>query len=328
MIPNGKMKALAYDDYGTPDVLHFCDIDIPTPKNNQVLVKVHAVSINAGDIHLMEGTPFPLRLVTGIFRPRNKILGLDISGHIVNAGKDVLGFKVGDEVYGSTSIFEDGCFAEYVCLQENKFAFKPKSISFEEAAALPTAGATALQSIKKFMPSEPYKKVLINGASGGVGTFAIQIAKSLGCEVTAVCSTRHIEIVRSLGADRIIDYKTSLIFDTDEKYDLVYAVNGNNSIFDYQKLLKKDGAYVTSGGTTQQMFQAMMIGPFMRSSKISSLTVVPTIEDLTELSRLTSEKKIRPVIDKVYQKEQIIDAIKYFYSGCATGKVVVVMCKE
>ncbi|OLY83532.1 Quinone-oxidoreductase-like protein [Smittium mucronatum] len=328
MIPGGKMMALSYNEYGSPDVLFFSNTDIPAPKVDQVLIKVHAVSINAGDIHLMEGTPYPLRLATGIFRPRNKILGLDLSGCIVDVGKEIKGFKVGDEVYGSASIFDEGCFAEYACLRENHFVSKPKSISFKEAAALPTAGATALRLIKNFMPSEPYKRALIIGASGGVGTFAIQILKCFGCEVTAVCSTINIEIVRSLGADRIIDYKTSSIFDTEEKYDLVYAVNGSNSIFDYQKLLRKDGAYVTSGGSAQQAFQAMVIGPFMLSNKISSMLVVPTSEDFTELNKLISEKKIHPVIDKTYRKEQMIEAINYFYRGDATGKVVVTMCDD
>src|SRR5690349_24360389 len=227
------MKAVVRETYGPPDVLHLEEVPLPTLRDDDVLVRVRAASANAGDWHLLRGTPFPFRLVAGLRTPRFKIIGTDIAGHVEAVGRNVSQFRPGDEVFGELSRCGFGAYAEFAAAPETALALKPNHLSFEEAATLPTAGCTALQGLRKGR-IERAQRVLINGASGGVGTFAVQIAKTFGCEVTAVCSTRNVDVVRSIGADHVIDYTKADFATQGERYDLILAVNGDRSIWDYR----------------------------------------------------------------------------------------------
>ncbi|PVU86937.1 hypothetical protein BB559_006311 [Furculomyces boomerangus] len=320
---DNNMKALVYDQYGTTENLFYKDVPIPTLKDNEVLIKVHSVSVNAGDIHLLTGSPFLVRFISGIFKPSINILGQDFSGTVASVGPKVTGFEVDDNVFGAVPMDLNGSFAEYVAVPSDHIIKKPENMSFNDAASIPNAAMTALQGVRNFTKPKSESKVLIYGASGGVGSFAVQIAKALGFEVSAVCSTRNVEAAKKIGADQVIDYKTESVFDRSEKYDLVFAVNGDNSIFSYRNLLAKNGAYVTSGGSLKQMFQAMILGNFIFSHKMSFLSLEHKNEDLEYLRDLYNEGKIVPVIDKVYPKDQLLDAIKYFEKGQARGKVVI-----
>ncbi|PWA01912.1 hypothetical protein BB558_001934 [Smittium angustum] len=318
-----NMKAFVFDQYGTTENLNYKDIPIPGLKDNEVLIKVHSVSVNAGDIHFLHGTPCPIRLLSGIFKPHINILGHDLSGTITSMGSKVTGFEVGDSVFGAVPINFNGSFAEYVKVPSSYISKKPENMSFEDAASIPIAAMTALQAIRKNVKPDSDKRVLIYGASGGVGSFAVQIAKALDCKVTAVCSTRNVESAKKLGAEHVIDYKKESVFKRDEKYDLVFAANGDNSIFSYKKLLDKNGVYVTAGGSSKQMTQAMILGRFIFSNKMSFLGLKPNSKDLEYLSSLHKEGKLVPVIDKVFARDQLPDAVKHFEEGKACGKVVI-----
>src|SRR6266571_7120401 len=238
------MKAIVYHTYGSPDVLKLKEVAKPTPKDDEVLIKVYAAAANAGDWHLLRGVPFLVRLVSGVLKPKNTILGADIAGRVEAVGRNVTQFQPDDEVFGDLSGCGFGGFAEYVCARENALALKPANLSFEEAAAVPSAGVTALQGLREKGQIQPGQKVLINGASGGVGTFAVQLAKSFGAEVTGVCSTRNVDMVRSLGADQVIDYTQADFTKNGQRYDFIFAVNGYHSIFDYKRALSPKGVYV------------------------------------------------------------------------------------
>ncbi|PVU89943.1 hypothetical protein BB559_004853 [Furculomyces boomerangus] len=320
---DNNMKAFVYDQYGTTENLYYKDVPIPVPKDNEVLAKVHSASVNAGDIHLLRGTPYPLRFVSGIFKPINNILGRDFSGTVVSMGSEVTGFEVNDSVFGAVPMGLNGSFAEYVVVPSDHIIKKPENMSFNDAASIPIAAMTALQGVRNFTKPKSESKVLIYGASGGVGSFAVQIAKALGFGVSAVCSTRNVEAAKKLGAEHVIDYKKESVFDKSEKYDLVLSTNGNNSIFSYKKLLVKNGTYVTSSGSLKQVFQAMILGNFIFSHKMSLLTLEHKNQDLEYLCDLYNQGKIASVIDKVYPRDQLIDAIKYFEKGQARGKVVI-----
>ena len=227
------MKAIVCRKYGSPDVLRLEELEKPTPKDHEVLLKVHAASANAGDWHLLRGEPFPVRLMFGLLKPRHKILGADVAGRVAAVGRNVSEFQPGDEVFGDISVCGFGAFAEYVCVTENALVLKPANLSFEEAAAAPAAAVTALQGLRKGQ-IQPGQKVLVNGASGGVGTFAVQIAKSFGTDVTGVCSTRNLDRVRSIGADHVIDYTREDFTQNGRRYDLILAANGYHSIGDYK----------------------------------------------------------------------------------------------
>ncbi|PVU85032.1 hypothetical protein BB559_003306 [Furculomyces boomerangus] len=317
------MKALVYYKYGTANNLFYKDVPIPVPKDNEILTKVHSVSVNAGDIHLLRGTPCPVRFVSGIFKPSINILGHDFSGTVISVGPKVTEFNVGDSVFGAIQDGSNGCFAEYVVVPSDHIIKKPENMSFNDAASFPNAAMTALQAIRNNTKPRPGDTALIYGASGGVGSFAVQIAKALGFNVTAVCSTRNVEAIKSLGADQVIDYKKESVFKRDEKYDFVFAVNGDNSIFSYKKLLTKNGAYVTSGGSSKQAIQVMTLGSFISSNKMSFLPLKHSNKDLEYLRDLYNEGKIVPAIDKIYPKDQLIDAIDYCEKGKARGKVVI-----
>ncbi len=319
------MRAIVCNKYGSPDVLELKEIEKPMPLDNQVLVKVHSASLNFGNLVLLTGKPFLARFAFGLLRPKYTIPGGDIAGVVEAVGKDVKQFQPGDEVFGDLSICGWGGFAEYVTAPEQALALKPTNISFEEAAATPMASVTALQGLRDKGKIKSGQKVLIYGASGGVGTFAVQIAKSFGAEVTAVCSTRNLEISNSIGADRIIDYTKEDFTQEEERYDLILGVNGSNSISAYKRALKPNGSFVHVGGAESQMFQSLVLAPFISmfgSKKISTLLQRANQNDLIYMKELIEAGKVKPVIDKRYKLNEIPEAFKYFQEGHAQGKVV------
>ena len=318
------MRALVRHAYGSPDILRVEDVPRPTIGDRDVLVKVHAASANAGDWHLLRGTPLPFRLVEGIRTPRHLIIGTDIAGRVEAVGKDVTQFRPGDEVFGELSRCGFGGYAEFVSAPSTAFALKPANLSFEEAAALPTAGCTALQGLRKG-DIQRGQQVLIHGASGGVGTFAVQIAKAFGAEVTGVCSTRNVEMVRSIGADHPLDYNRQDFTQTGQRYDVILAANGDRSIWDYRRALTPHGHYVMSGGSNRQLTDALLLGPLLSLSgqKMGNLLVKPTQADLLVLKDFCETGKVKPVIDRRYTLSDAPEAIRYIEAGHASGKVVV-----
>ncbi len=320
------MKAIVYTQYGPPDVLELKEVEKPSPKADEILIKVHAASVNAADWHYLRGVPFLFRLECGLLKPKNTFLGSDVAGRVEAVGRNVTQFQPGDEVFGDLSECGRGTFAEYVCASENALALKPANISSEEAAAVPMAAVTALQGLRSKGQIRPEQKVLINGASGGVGMFAVQIAKSFGTEVTAVCSTRNLDIVRSIGADHVIDYTREDFTQNGQRYDLILAVNGYHPISDYQRALSPNGTYVMSGGATAQMFQAMLLGPWLSrngNQKMGNLLAKPNKNDLAFIKELLEAGKVVPVIDRCYPLSEVADALRYVEEGHAQGKVVI-----
>jgi NADPH:quinone reductase-like Zn-dependent oxidoreductase len=320
------MKAIVYTEYGSPDVLELKEVVKPTPKDNEVLVKVYAVSANAADLHLLRADPFLIRLSSGLLKPKNTILGSDIAGRVEAVGRNIKQFKPGDEVFGDISAGGWGGFAEYVCAREDALVLKPANLSFEEAAAVPMAAVTALQGLRTKGQIQPGQKVLINGASGGVGMFAVQIAKSFGAEVTAVCSTRNLDIVRSIGADHVIDYTREDFTQNGKRYDLILAANGNRSISDYRRVLTPQGTYVMTGGAMAQLSEVMLKGPWISmtgSQKMGNLLAKPNKQDLAFIKQLLEAGKVKPVIDRYYPLSEVADAIRYLEEGRAQGKVVI-----
>ena len=320
------MKAIVYHTYGSPDVLKLQEVQKPVPQDDEVLVKVHAASVNAGDWHLLRGVPFLVRLVSGVLKPKNTILGADIAGRVEAVGRNVTQFQPDDEVFGDLSGCGFGGFAEYVCARENALALKPANLSFEEAAAVPSAGVTALQGLREKGQIKLGQKVLINGASGGVGTFAVQIAKSFGAEVTGVCSTRNVDMVRSIGADQVIDYTQEDFTKNEQRYDLIFAANGYHPISAYKRALSPKGMYVMTGGSGAQMFQAMLLGPWISmtgSKKMGNLLKKSNQKDLALMKELLEASKVVPVIDRRYPLGEVAEALRYVEAGHAQGKVVI-----
>lgn len=320
------MKAIVSKKYGSPDVLEVTEMEKPIPTDNQVLVKIHASSVNYSNLVLLKGEPFLARFAFGLLKPKYMIPGGDIAGQVEAVGKDVKLFSVGDQVYGDLSGCGWGGFAEYVAVPENALALKPDNMSFEEAAAVPMAAVTALQGLRDKGKIQSGQKVLINGASGGVGTFAVQIAKSFGAEVTGVCSTRNIDILRSIGADHIIDYTKENFTQNSERYDLILAVNGSHPISEYKRTLRPNGIFVHVGGSESQLFQSMVLGPWISmtgSKKIGSFLQRANQNDLVVMKELLEAGKVRPVIDKRYKLDEVPEAFKYFDEGHAQGKVVI-----
>jgi NADPH:quinone reductase-like Zn-dependent oxidoreductase len=316
------MKAIVYHTYGSPDVLKLEEVEKPTPQDNEVLVKVHAASANAADWHLLRGDPFLLRLNSGLLKPKNTILGADIAGRVEAVGSTVTQFQPGDEVFGTMR----GGFAEYVCAREDALVLKPANLSFEEAAAVPMAAVTALQGLREKGQIQPGQKVLINGASGGVGTFAVQIAKSFGADVTGVCSTRNVDMVRSIGADQVIDYTQEDFTKNGQRYDLILAANGYHPISDYKRALSPKGMYVMTGGSMAQMFQAMLLGPLISMTgrkKMGNLLMKPNTKDLVFMKELLEGGKVVPVIDRRYPLGETAEALRYLEEGHTQGKVVI-----
>jgi NADPH:quinone reductase-like Zn-dependent oxidoreductase len=320
------VKAIVRETYGPPDVLRLGDVPTPTNDDAGVLVRVHAASANAGDWHLLRGTPLPFRLVAGLINPKYKIIGNDFAGTVEEVGRRVTQFKRGDEVFGDVSRCGFGAYAEYVVARENALAMKPVNLSFDEAAAVPTAACTALQGLRKG-GIQSAQKVLIHGASGGVGTFAVQIAKALGAEVTAVCSSKNSEMIRAVGADQVLDYTLVDFASSGKKFDLILAVNGDRSIWDYRRTLIATGRYVMSGGSNRQLREALLLGPLLSigGQKLGNLLAKPNQSDLRVLKELVEAGKVRPVVDRCYQLSEVPEAIRYLETGHASGKLVIVI---
>jgi NADPH:quinone reductase-like Zn-dependent oxidoreductase len=321
------MKASVRDKYGPPEVLELRDIDKPEIADEEVLVGVHAAGVDRGVWHIMTGLPYPIRLAGYGFRaPKNPIIGSDVAGVVEAVGKDVTRFQPGDEVFGTGK----GSYAEYVCAREDKLAPKPASLTFEQAAVVAISGLTALQGLRDHGRVEPEQRVLIIGASGGVGTYAVQIAKAFGAEVTGVCSTTKVDIVRSIGADHVIDYTRVDFAEGEPRYDLILDIGGNSSLARLRRALTPKGTLVIVGGETDgrwlggtdRQLRAMMLSPFV-GQKLGTFINKENHEDMIVLKGLVESGKVTPVIDRTYPLSDVPEAIRYLEEGHAQGKVVI-----
>src|SRR5512139_3449997 len=320
------MKAIVCTKYGSPDVLQLQEVAKPAPKDDEVLIKIQAASINARDWRFMRAKPFFIRLVPGGFlQPKNKILGGDVAGRVEAIGRNVGQFKPGDEVFGYLpSSTGRGTFAEYVCANEKAITLKPANLTFEQAAAVPVAAMTALQGLRDNANIQPGQMVLINGASGGVGTFAVQIAKALGAEVTGVCSTRNVDMVRSLGADDVVDYTRKDFTQNGRRYDLILDNVASHSFSDLMRVLTPQGLIIPNSGHGGMgyVFKTFLLSPFLRQLG-SMYLAVPNGKDLTQLKEWLETEKVKPVIDRTYPLCETPDAFHYLDKEHARGKVVI-----
>lgn len=319
------MKAMVHTQYGSPDVLHLEEIEKPAPKDDEVLVKVYAASVNALDWHLLTADIFLVRLMgLGLFAPKNPVRGADIAGRVEAVGKNVTQFKPGDDVFGDIG---NGGFAEYAGAPERCLALKPSNLTFEAAAATPVAGLTALQGLRNVGKIQTGQKVLINGAAGGVGTFAVQVAKAFGAEVTAVCSTRNLDQAHRLGADHVIDYAKEDFTQGKERYDLIFAANGYHPLSAYKQALAPKGIYVMAGASKQaQFFESLLWGRWMSEKdgkQLGSVSAHMDQQDLLTLREMLETGKIVPAIDKCYPLGEVPEALRYLGSGHARGKLVI-----
>ncbi len=320
------MKAIIYHQYGSPDVLQLQDMDKPVVRDDAVLVKIRAAAANPYDWHFMRGEPYFMRLFIGLRTPKANGLGVDFAGQVEAVGKDVTQFHPGDEVFGVCN----GAFAEYLCTPENELALKPTNLTFEQAAAVPLAAVTALQGLRDTGQLQPEQKVLIIGASGGVGTFAVQIAKVFGAHVTGVCSTRNLELVRSLGADHVIDYTQEDFTQSGQKYDLIFQLAGTRSPSHCRRALTSKGRLVLSSGDSDgrwigpidRLIKAAALSPFV-SQTLSSLNTKRSKKDLPYLTELIEAGKVTPVIDRTHSLGEVPEALRYLEQGHARGKVVI-----
>ena len=319
------MKAIVFTKYGSPDVLQLREVAKPTPKDDEVLIKVHAASINDWDWGLLQGTPFVNRLFYGLLKPKVQILGCDIAGQIEAVGKNVEQLQPGDEVYGDLCMCGFGGFAEYVCARENALELKPASMTFDEAAAIPQAAMLAVQGLRDKGQIQSGQKLLINGAGGGVGTFGVQIAKLYGVEVTGVDSSGKLDMMRSIGFDHVIDYTKEDFTKNGQCYDLILDNKMNRSIFDYMRALSPNGIYVTVGGSMARFFQAFLLGPLisMFSKKSIRIVALKPNKDLAYMNELFEAGKITSVIDGPYKLSEVPEALRYFGEGNHKGKVVI-----
>ena len=319
------MKAIVYYSYGSPDVLQLKEVEKPVPKDDEVLIKVRAASVNPLEWHFMRGKPYFMRLMgIGLLKPKNNILGVDIAGRVEAVGRNVKRFQPGDEVFGGSN--SGGGYADYACVSEDRLAPKPEGTTFEEAAAIPIAAITALQGLRDKGEIQSGQKVLINGAGGGVGTFAVQIAKSFGAEVTGVCSTEKLEMVSSLGADRVIDYTQEDFTENGQRYDLILDNVGNRSIFDLKRALNRKGICVIIGFSPAIMFQTLFLGLLISitgSKKIGLMSAKITDKDLVFLKELFEAGKVKSIIDRRFPLSEVAEAIRYLEEGHARGKVVI-----
>ena len=327
------MHAIVYHTYGSPDVLRYEEIRKPTPKDDEVLIRVRAASVNPYDWHFMRGLPYPLRLQIGLGKPKDMRLGVDVAGQVESVGTSVRRFKTGDEVFGCAR----GAFAEYVCASQEKLAGKPGKVTFEQAASLPIAGLAALEGLRQVAQgandeTARAKKVLINGAAGGVGTFAVQISKSLGAEVTAVCSSRNVDLVRSLGANQVVDYLREDFTASGQRYDLILDCVANHSLSEFRRVLDPHGSYMMIGaadgggrwmtGVLGRWVKALVWSRFT-GQKLVLIGAKITNERLTTLGKLLETGKVTPAIDRCYRLREVPEAIRYLEQGHARGKVVV-----
>ena len=318
------LKAIVYYEYGLPNVLKLEEIDMPTPRDNEVLIKVYAVSVNRSDWEGLVGKPLYVR-IGGLIKPRDKILGSDIAGIVEAVGKDVQQYKSGDEVFGLILNYGGG-FAEYACKSERALALKPAGMTFEEASAIPQAAFIALQGIRDKGQVRPGQKVLINGAGGGTGTFAIQLAKLAGAEVTGVDNSEKLDFMHTLGADHVIDYTKEDFTKNGQQYDLILDVIASRSIFACKRALKPNGNYFMAGGSVATMFQSLLLGPWIKritSRNIKLLVVQTASKDLIYITELIESGKVKLVIDKRYSLSETAEALRYLGEGHAKGKVVI-----
>jgi NADPH:quinone reductase-like Zn-dependent oxidoreductase len=314
------MKAFIYQKYGPPETLRMAEVDKPAPNADEVLVKVLAVSVNAADWHVLRGKPLFSRATLGLLRPKHQILGVDVAGQVEAVGSDVTRFKPGDEVYANLLDHGYGGFAEYVSVPVAVMSLKPANLSFEEAAAVPMAAVTALQGLRRHGDLQPTQRILINGATGGVGSFAVQIAKASGAEVTAVTSTRNLDLVRSLGADHLVDYTTTDFARGGRRYDRILDTVGNRSVRDLRRALAEGGKAAVTGFTSV----ARLLGVSLRGGKdVAQVQAHVTTGDLELLSELIEAGKVRPQIDRRYRFAEIPAAVAYLEQGHARAKVVV-----
>ncbi|WP_121661621.1 NAD(P)-dependent alcohol dehydrogenase [Metabacillus litoralis] len=322
------MKAIVQYKYGSPEVLNLEEVDKPALNDHQVLVKIHAASVNFGNLVLLKGKPYITRLFYGVLKPKHPIPGGDIAGCVEAVGSKVTQFKPGDEVFGDLSSSGWGAFAEYVSAPESSLERKPVNMSFEEAAAVPMAAVTALQGLRDKGKINSGQKVLIYGASGGVGTFAVQIAKAFGAEVTGVCSTRNIDILRTIGADYIIDYKIEGIDKYREYFDLIIGVNGHQPLSVYKRALKRHGIFVHVGGAESQLYQTVLQGgwiSFTEKKKMNVFLQRANQKDLIFIKDLIESGKVKAVIDQQFELSEVPQALTYFAEGHAQGKVIITM---
>ncbi len=314
------MKAVIYEEYGGPEVFQVREVERPSPKENEVLIKVHCTSINPFEWHHMRGKPLFSRLTTGLFKPKYSILGMDVAGMVEEVGSDVSQFKVGDAVFGYSDY---GGLAEYACIKEEKTLLKPEALSFAEVAAIPMAGLTALQSLKNVVQTQPGQTVLINGSSGGVGTYAVQIAKCFGMKVTGVCSTKNVELVKSLGADQVVDYTKENIIERGEQFDIVIDNVGNLSMSDLKMLVKDGGTGIVIGFTTLKNAFPMLVKGKPEKGKIGVMRAKASKEDMLFLLSLMKEGKVKSVLDRYFPLEDITPAMTYLETLHAPGKVLI-----
>lgn len=332
------MKAAIYTRYGSPDVIEITELEKPVPKDDEVLIKVRAASVNPYDWHFMRGLPYPFRVAIGLRKPKNTRLGVDVAGVAEAVGKNVKQFKAGNEVFGAAR----GAFAEYACASESKVVLKPENVTFEQAASAPIAGLTALQGLRRGGLADKSKmqsrqKVLINGAAGGVGTFAAQIAKAFGAEVTGVCSTRNLDMVRSIGADRVNDYTREDFTESAQRYDLIFDCIANHSLSAFRRVLSPGGIYIMVGaaggggrwaiGMVARLFGAMALSWF-GSKKLVMVGAKFSNEDLSILGDLMKTGKLTPVIDRRHSLRELPEAIRYVETGHARGKVVITPAEQ
>jgi NADPH:quinone reductase-like Zn-dependent oxidoreductase len=321
------MKAIVRDTYGSPDVLELRDIDKPEIADDEVLVHVHAAGVGRDVWHVMTGLPYPIRLAGyGLRAPKNPVIGSDVAGVVEALGKDVSRFQPGDEVFG----IGKGSYAEYVCAREDKLAHKPANLTFEQAAVVAISGLTALQGLRDHGKVRPGQEVLVIGASGGVGTFAVQVAKAFGAHVTGVCSTTKVDMVRSIGADHVIDYTQEDFAEGDQRYDLILDIGGNSSLSRLRRALTPEGTLVITGGETDgrwlggtdRQIRALMLSPFV-GQKLGTFVSSENHEDMIVLKELIEAGKVTPVIDRTYPLSEVPEAIRYLEEGHARGKVVI-----
>lgn len=320
------MKAIVQYEFGSPDVLRLEDVEKPIPNDDEVLVRVHASSVNPYDWHVMRGTPYLVRLQVGMFKPKDTIQGSDMAGQVAAVGKDVTEFQPGDEVFAETR----RSFAEFVCVPQDRLARKPTNVSFEQAAAVPLAGLTALQGLRDKGLVQPGDRVLVNGASGGVGTFAVQIARSLGAHVTGVTSTKNVDMVLSIGADEVVDYTQQDFTENADRYDMILDTIGNHSMSEYKRVMSPDGRYVAVGKDDMgdwigplSMVLGVLVASLAGRQKMVPLLARVNKDDLEILSGLLEDGHVIPVIDRRYELADVADAIRYLEQGHASGKVVI-----
>jgi NADPH:quinone reductase-like Zn-dependent oxidoreductase len=317
---DSAMKAMVYHNYGSPDNLELQEIEMPVVKDDQVLVKVHAASVNWLDWHFLTGTPFLARIMAGLLKPKNKVLGIDVAGRVEAVGANVTQFQPGDEVFGSST---HGCFAEYVCVSEEGVVTKPANMTFDQVAAVPGAAIPALQALRDHGQIQPGQKVLINGASGGVGTFAVQIAKSFGAKVTGACSTRNLDLVRSIGADQVIDYTQEDFTQNGQRYDLIFDAVAKRSFSDCKRVLQPHGIYITTAFSPALALIGLWTSMTGDKKLVPLPPKAPAKGDLVFMKELLEGGRVAPVIDRRYSLGEIPDALRYLEKGHARGKVVI-----